>query len=189
MNEETFKCACESCGGRVEVPKSSAGISTECPHCQQLMTLINPDERVKTGNSFPKTRETGRFSPPSASSDISKQRYRPSARTSSIKKNPASPPGKDWQTTFYLSFFLGHLGVDRFYSGNIGLGFAKALTCGGCGIWALYDLIMLYNEKYFDGSGHCLRPETQEQKETAKKFFIIMLAISIVTLVITEILL
>ena len=186
MNEETFKCACESCGGRVEVPKSSAGISTECPHCQQLMTLINPDERVKTGNSFPKTRETGRFSPPSASSDISKQRYRPSARTSSIKKNRASPPGKDWQTTFYLSFFLGHLGVDRFYSGNIGLGFAKALTCGGCGIWTTYDLAMLMNEKYFDGSGHCLRPETQGQKKTALVVTIMTLVVSVIIVITTE---
>ena len=42
-----------------------------------------------------------------------------------------------------LAWFLGVLGIDRFYLGHTGLGVAKLLTCGGLGIWALIDLILI----------------------------------------------
>ncbi|WP_412031772.1 TM2 domain-containing protein [Metamycoplasma buccale] len=41
-----------------------------------------------------------------------------------------------------LSFFLGTLGIDRFYSGRWGLGLIKLFTGGGFGIWALVDFIL-----------------------------------------------
>lgn len=43
----------------------------------------------------------------------------------------------------FLSVLLGSLGVDRFYLGYTGLGVVKLITCGGCGIWTLIDLIMI----------------------------------------------
>ena len=41
-----------------------------------------------------------------------------------------------------FAWFLGCLGVHRFYLGKIGTGIAMLLTVGGLGIWALVDFIM-----------------------------------------------
>ena len=38
-----------------------------------------------------------------------------------------------------MAGWFGYLGLDRFMLGEVGLGVAKLLTCGGCGIWALID--------------------------------------------------
>ena len=50
---------------------------------------------------------------------------------------------KDWLTAVLLSLFVGVLGIDRFYLGYTGLGIVKLITCGGLGIWALIDLILI----------------------------------------------
>ncbi|MFA7006163.1 MAG: TM2 domain-containing protein, partial [Verrucomicrobiia bacterium] len=49
---------------------------------------------------------------------------------------------KSQSTTFILSWLLGGLGVDRFYLGQIGLGILKLITLGGCGIWAIIDMVL-----------------------------------------------
>jgi TM2 domain-containing membrane protein YozV len=56
-----------------------------------------------------------------------------------------------------LSLFVGGLGVDRFYLGYTGLGIAKLLTLGGCGIWALIDLILIIMGKLKDADGQDLK--------------------------------
>ena len=42
-----------------------------------------------------------------------------------------------------LAFFLGVLGVHRFYVGKVGTGILQLVTIGGLGIWALIDLILI----------------------------------------------
>jgi TM2 domain-containing membrane protein YozV len=64
---------------------------------------------------------------------------------------------KDWMTALLLSIFLGTLGVDRYYLGYTGLGILKLLTLGGCGIWAIIDIIMIATEKLGDSEGRPLK--------------------------------
>ncbi len=61
--------------------------------------------------------------------------------------------GKSFVVTWLLSYFLGWLGVDRFYLGKIGTGVLKLLTLGGCGIWWLVDLILVLAGQAKDGNG------------------------------------
>ncbi|WP_432134874.1 MULTISPECIES: TM2 domain-containing protein [unclassified Streptomyces] len=57
-----------------------------------------------------------------------------------------------------LQLFLGYLGVGRFYIGNVGLGLAQLFTCGGFGIWALIDgIILLTSSNTTDANGRVLR--------------------------------
>jgi TM2 domain len=53
-----------------------------------------------------------------------------------------------------LGFFLGGLGVDRFYLGNIGMGVAKLLVGWlTLGIWPLVDWIIILAGAAHDGEG------------------------------------
>jgi hypothetical protein len=64
---------------------------------------------------------------------------------------------KDWLTAVILSFVVGTLGIDRFYLGYTGLGVLKLITLGGCGIWALVDLILIAMGSVPDSNGLPLR--------------------------------
>lgn len=50
---------------------------------------------------------------------------------------------KDPVVSVALSVFAGALGADRFYLGDIGLGIAKLVTCGGLGLWWLIDIFVI----------------------------------------------
>lgn len=64
---------------------------------------------------------------------------------------------REWTTTLLISFFLGGIGIDRFYLGYTGLGVLKLLTLGGCGIWALIDFVMIAMGNLKDAKGLPLR--------------------------------
>ena len=51
--------------------------------------------------------------------------------------------GKSQLTALLICIFVGALGIHRFYLGYTGIGIIQLLTLGGCGLWALIDLIMI----------------------------------------------
>ena len=81
----------------------------------------------------------------------------------SLQAQPASPLDSKvpsdgrWLIALLLCFFLGCLGIHRFYVGQTGSGIAMLLTCGGCGIWALVDFIMILVNSFTDKDGRPLK--------------------------------
>ena len=59
----------------------------------------------------------------------------------------------DCLTLFLLTFFVGVLGVHRFYVGKIGTGFLMLLTLGGLGVWFLVDLILVGTGQFTNKDG------------------------------------
>lgn len=63
---------------------------------------------------------------------------------SSISNNSLTAVAGDNQTVaVLLCFFLGAIGVHRFYLGDTLIGVIQLLTLGGLGIWSLIDFIRL----------------------------------------------
>ena len=59
-------------------------------------------------------------------------------------------------TSILLCFFLGSLGIHRFYLGYTLIGVIQLLTFGGFIIWAIVDLIMLIIDSLKDSEGNDL---------------------------------
>jgi hypothetical protein len=78
------------------------------------------------------------------------------------KASPAAKSGsgesapKSKVVALLLAFFLGTLGVHRFYLGYTMLGVLMLVTAGGCGIWALVDFILIAIDKVTDAQGRPL---------------------------------
>ncbi len=57
--------------------------------------------------------------------------------------SPAAGGGKSQLVALILVIFVGGLGIHRFYLGYTSIGIIQLLTLGGCGIWALIDLVRI----------------------------------------------
>lgn len=70
----------------------------------------------------------------------------------SPRPNRTNPRNCDFNTLFFTAFFLGFLGLDRFYLGKLTTGLLKALTLGGLGIWWLLDLFLYLSRQPLDAN-------------------------------------
>ncbi len=68
--------------------------------------------------------------------------------------NPVSP--KSRLAAALLAWFLGVLGIHRFYVGKVGTGILMLITLGGLGIWALIDFIVILVGSFKDKEGRRL---------------------------------
>jgi TM2 domain-containing membrane protein YozV len=70
---------------------------------------------------------------------------------------------KNRTATFLFAFFLGTLGIHRFYVGKTGSGIAMLLLTLSLfgllitGIWALIDWIMVASGSFKDGEGKLIK--------------------------------
>lgn len=66
-----------------------------------------------------------------------------------LKKQEMSPEAAEQADTksqlvaLLLAILVGALGIHRFYLGYTAIGIIQLLTLGGCGVWALIDLIRI----------------------------------------------
>jgi TM2 domain-containing membrane protein YozV len=67
---------------------------------------------------------------------------------------PASP--KSRLAAALLAFFLGALGIHRFYVGKIGTGVLMIVTLGGLGIWVIVDIIVILVGSFRDKQNRVL---------------------------------
>jgi TM2 domain-containing membrane protein YozV len=68
----------------------------------------------------------------------------------------AATGSKSWIATLLICFFLGSLGIHRFYVGKVGTGILMLITFGGLGVWTLIDFITIAVGKFSDKQGQAL---------------------------------
>lgn len=83
------------------------------------------------------------------------QQYPPQVNIN-VQQAPMDSP-KSKTAAALLCFFLGGLGIHRFYVGKVGTGILYLLTAGLFGIGALVDFIMILCNNFKDGSGLVIR--------------------------------
>lgn len=70
---------------------------------------------------------------------------------------PVEKSDKGFVPTLLLCFFLGGLGVHRFYVGKVGTGLLMLFTLGGLGIWTIIDFILIAVGNFTDKDGRVIK--------------------------------
>jgi hypothetical protein len=89
----------------------------------------------------------------SDAADNAKERASENVYEHTVYVNYEYVSSKSRTLTLLLAFFLGCLGVHRFYTGRIGLGIAELFTCGLFGIGWIVDIILALTGCMKDGQG------------------------------------
>jgi TM2 domain-containing membrane protein YozV len=145
--EAASKLFCSSCG------KELIGGGVFCPSCG---AAVRPAAAAAPPPSA--------YAPPPAAParevNININQGQPAAPPPPVYAAPAAPvmgPSPKSRTVVtILAWFLGSLGVHRFYLGKVGTGIAMLFTVGGLGIWQLIDFIMAVAGKMKDKQGRVI---------------------------------
>ncbi len=79
---------------------------------------------------------------------------------------------KKMTTTAHLAYWLGFLGIHRFYTGYKLIGVIQLLTLGGCLIWYFIDNFSIVLNKYKDADGNQL---TDFNKKVANVYLVLLI--------------
>lgn len=91
--------------------------------------------------------------------------YPPAGAVSPGFQNSPTPVSeKSFVVTWLLALLVGFVGVDRFYLGKVGTGLLKLVTCGGAGVWALVDLVLVLTGAQRDKQGRPLSGYQEHKK-------------------------
>lgn len=158
INEEMRKQRESSGSGEIKQPAQP--ISTPPPPASPPQAVVppipvtQPAPQPATGPTAPpaaaRTPASGPMTPPPSSASGA-----PVGGSLASESFPGTSD-KPFLVTFLLAFFLGWLGVHRFYVGKTGTGILMLVTLGACGIWQLVDVIMILMGKFQDAQGRDL---------------------------------
>lgn len=182
-----FKISCPNCAQHIACDESYYGVQINCPTCGALIQMPAGDTHAHGASAGPPPSSAAapsglritRTEPPPSTGPSAPGRPGPGPIPQRMRK-PSRTRGKSWLTTFLLAWFLGGLGVDRFYTGRIGLGIGKLLTNGLCGLWSLVDILLLLFKRYRDADGNYLQP-------VKRSHYIIALSVVAATILISVI--
>ena len=75
---------------------------------------------------------------------------------------PGADPERDWLVTLLLAFFLGGLGIHRYYVGKIGTGIIWMISFGLFGFGWIVDFVMILAGKFTDKQGRPIQRKTND---------------------------
>ena len=136
---------------------SSSASTSEENKKQAKKTAKKVKSKIKDVSKAEKKAELTSKMTPKQLKKAEKLQKRLDKRIAKAEKRAAKKPNgktKKWVPAFLLCWFLGTLGIHRFYLGYTWQGIVQLLTLGGLGIWVLIDWIrLLINDlKAKDGS-------------------------------------